>query len=351
MATDATMTTPDMLALLRRLGLPVSRESLHVDVHRGLLSPALPDAHTPARGVSARWSAPAVRRAVYLYRLRRLGVNGRVLPLLLWLRDGWGWGVILPFLQESMRRMAQSELRALNKPHRVRTMGDVLDNVEQDDSWRDAPYPDAVLSYRKWIRSMLVFGVPAPGSSPVEALAKSFPALLGMNLTAQEQAELAMIVDMDRRTREKMGVALRDMPAWLATLDGAAVEKGRTCMVWAVRTLRRNSARDWAQYKAENPHATSTNPLTLGGRGRADVNALFREMPGRVTAARFLATMIAHGMMGGALIRARLEHAASPSGDGATKEPPRRLQPSGGVAHGKEPSTCTPSLPQEPPHP
>lgn len=345
--TQGARTTPEMLALLRRLGLRVSPEQLRIDVHRGLLSPVMPDTHHPARGTVARWTHMGERRAVYLYRLRKLGVNGRALPLLLWLRDGWGWEHILPTLQDAIRRVADAELKALNKPNRARSMPSLLDNVKQDETWRDYPHPDAVLSWREWLRSLLVFGRPAPGTSPVDFITQSLPDLLGLEITLQQQAQWQQLARMDQQSREAMGVPLRGMPDWLATLDSAAVEKGRRFFLVGLRELRRHSWQHRADFFRDNPTATSTNPLTLGGLPAPEITALFRQSPGRITAAQGLAACIVQSMTAGTLILERLALAAS-SRTVITEEPPRRLQPSGGMAHGKEPSACAPTLPRLP---
>src|SRR4051794_26911641 len=83
--------TDGLAAKLRALGYKVSQELLWLDIHKGWLSPSMPEHSRSGKGRTAQWSPPAVRRAVYMARLRKRGVNGRVLPLLLWMRDGWGW--------------------------------------------------------------------------------------------------------------------------------------------------------------------------------------------------------------------------------------------------------------------
>src|SRR5690242_18725194 len=85
------LSTNEVVGRLRRVGLAATAVGLRSDVHRQLVSPGMPAAESSGRGRTARWTPMAVRRAEYLGRLRRRGVSGRVLPLLAFVYDGWGW--------------------------------------------------------------------------------------------------------------------------------------------------------------------------------------------------------------------------------------------------------------------
>lgn len=98
---NTSLTTTEAVAYLRQLGLPANEATLRADAHRGLVSPTMPALDPLGRGTRARWTAASLRRLEYLGRLRRRGVNGRVLPLLAFVYDGWGWEHVLPAVQGS----------------------------------------------------------------------------------------------------------------------------------------------------------------------------------------------------------------------------------------------------------
>lgn len=95
------VTTASLARQLCSLGLKSSTGSLRKDVERGLLSPLMPDRGGPGRGVHARWTPDAVERATRLARLRAEGADGRSIPMLLFLQDGWGWDHLVRPLVES----------------------------------------------------------------------------------------------------------------------------------------------------------------------------------------------------------------------------------------------------------
>src|SRR4051812_10211499 len=112
------MPTAELVDRLQASGYRVSAAALRQDVHRGLISPLMPSHEVPGRGRSARWSPISVQRARRMARLRKRDVNGHVLPLLLFLADGWGWPNILPTLQNAAAKATELDRRHLNQPTR-----------------------------------------------------------------------------------------------------------------------------------------------------------------------------------------------------------------------------------------
>lgn len=210
------ISTAELVGHLGRLGLRVTAESLRADVHRGLVSPLMPEVVTSGRGSPARWTPQAARRAEYIARLRARGVNGHVLPLLAFVYDGWGWQWILPALQASARKGWEIDRRSLSRAGRVRTEADLVLNVDTG-----APEGSALdwASELRPARIALVTGAwsgaPAAGSSVVpfvEALARQIPALEQGSEARAEREVLGKAIEAARRSRP---LAARDFPEWL----------------------------------------------------------------------------------------------------------------------------------------
>jgi hypothetical protein len=290
------LTTAELADLLQGFGFRASEESLRQDVHRKLISPLMPSGEVLGRGVPARWSAMAVRRALYMARLRKPrvnghGVNGHVLPLLLFLRDGWGWKHILPRLMAATARSWELDRRYLNRPWKVQTDADLLSNAEADGPWQQLPQAEAFLLFRQWLWSMLWYGEPASGTMAVPAMLETLPAVLDVEVRPRERVELEVLARGWEQKRAALNLAAKNLPAWLLTLDSVAVERGRRCFCRYTRELRREK-----QKELRGKHG-GTNPLTLGGMSPSEIAADLRKYRGRLTAANMLACAIAQAMV------------------------------------------------------
>lgn len=292
--TERDLSTAGVVGRLQRSGLRATAGSLRADVHRGLLTPGMPDAVGPGRGRNSVWTPMAVRRALYIARLRHRGVNGRVLPLLAFIRDGWGWTQIRPTLQNAAAWSWEMDRRTLNRPTRVQAAVDLLDNADtgRPDSgpfdWHTVTLPA-----RQFLATAVWTGRPAEGTTMI-------PAALALTRTVMGSAALDIVQmtavgeAMEARRRE-LGLAARDLPAWLATLDLAAVARGRRVLraqLEGYRRVIRMAGR-----------SGSTNPLTMFGETRIGLEQSLRQRSGRPTASLFLAGKIAEAMVAGALLR------------------------------------------------
>lgn len=289
------LTTAELVDALRRRGLHASPEGLRLDAHRGLISPRMPGTGGPGRGNPTQWSAMSVRRAVLTARLRRRGVNGHVLPLLLFLFDGWGWAAILPAVQEAATKAWELDRRHLNRPTRVRSRDDVIDNAERLGEWSERPDWEAVRSFRTWLHTAVWTGAPEPGSSIVPILTTTLAEALGLALDPQERAAAAALARGYEQRRAALGLATADLPAWLEMLDAATVERGRV-LFWDFARLMRLVQR------LTDPIGGGGNPLTLGGTPPAELAADLRAQPGRLTPAQVLGVCIAQAMVMAALM-------------------------------------------------
>lgn len=293
-------TTMALVQRLRRCGLHVSEESLWIDRHRGLISPLMPAEEGPGRGVSARWQPMSVRRVFYMARLRRRRVNGHVLPLLLFLRDGWGWRRIQPTISEAARKAWEVDRRYLNSPARIheglsptQARNNVLMNTSEAKRWREANPPEDVGLARKWLDTMRYFGEAAPGTSLVPFFTHTVPKVLGLTLGPQQREEVALLTRQMEERRAGLNLSAADVPDWLATLPEATVEQGRIIFLGQVRLLRRHAQQEG---NTASPCGGS-NPLTFGGCKPTKIAQELRKSPGRVTPAQLLGCMIAQAMV------------------------------------------------------
>lgn len=283
-------TTADLVNRLRRLELSASAAGLHADVHRGLISPLMPDEKTPGRGVPARWSAMSVHRARRIARLRQRGVNGHVLPLLLFLDDGWGWARILPALIDAARTSWTLDRAYINQPTRVRTAINLLENAGRGDAWHALPDPGAFLAFRRWLFSMAWSGEPVAGATMVPLMASLLPEMLGKELTGEQLAAVEVFARQAEQRRIDLHLSAADLPAWLAALEPADVDRGRVLFRTWLRLIRQLNRR-------QNPNGGGANPLTLGGFSKTEIADYLRGAHGRVTAAQMLGGFIAQAMV------------------------------------------------------
>ncbi len=281
------LSTQELVGRLKRSGLPASVAGLRQDVHRGLISPLMPSNDTPGRGMPARWSPMSIRRARRMARLRQRGVNGKVLPLLLFLADGWGWLGILPGLQEACAKSGELDRRHMGRHGRVRTRDDLVDNASQVEEWMDRPDWREIRQFRTWLYTASWFGDPEPGSNPTGITMATLRDLPGPPVAPEQLAELEVLSRRAAATRAALLPPATEMDDWLASLDPASVERGRVVFWRMVRLAR------WLRRLGGLP---GSNPLTLGGMTPAQIAANLRASPGRPTPAQILGACIVQAM-------------------------------------------------------
>jgi len=232
----------------------------------------------------------SVRRARRTARLRKRGVNGHVLPLLLFLEDGWGWDAILPDVQAAVTKSAAVDRRHMNQPKRIQSEDDLLDKAEDVEEYYGHPHFDEIRGMRKWIHSQTWFGETKGDGSPVEFMVNALPEMLGVPVSPQAKEEAQSQAEELVAAREALTLAAPEpeIGAWLATLDTVTVERGRLMFWTMVRVSRLQRRRN---------HLPGSNPLTLCGESPQAIASYLRESKGRFTAAQMLATIIAQAML------------------------------------------------------
>jgi hypothetical protein len=221
-------------------------------------------------------------------RLRKREVNGHVLPLLLFLRDGWGWEQILPTLVDGVKRSWAIDRPALNQPSRVQTVEDLIDNAQQGEEWCKLPHPQAVRSARTWLHSLIWYGEPAAGSTMAPFVTQTVPDVLNVRLGPQEKIKLEELAHHIEEKRADLHLSAHDLADWVTTLDATSVERGRLWFRQGIHILRQQSQ-------------DGGNPLTLGGKSRAEITVDLRAQRGRPTAAHLLGWCIVQAMVAATL--------------------------------------------------
>ncbi len=314
------ITTVELVAALARRGIAATAIGLRQDIHRGLVSPEQPEAHRPRPGYVVRWTPAAVRRVIYMSRLRQRAVNGHVLPLLLWLRDGWGWERIRPAVAAAARRAMDEDFRHVKGPRKLLTEPAVLHSIEAQTRYRFAAQSDidldAAIAFRQKQATETLFGIPSTSVTDydlprsvllLQALgADTVSSWFGADDPAAAVAgghgnELSLVLELFEESLAGLAPTRRTIESWLSSLDAVMVERGRhflirhfaelRCALWRIEPadMRR-------QQRAVGAWARRGGPLTLFGETHPAIDRFFYTN-GRWSAAGFLASGIACTMI------------------------------------------------------
>lgn len=270
---DTYFTTDHLLARLHARGLKVTRNMLGQDVKSGYLPPLIKDPRG-RRGIGRFWPPFAVERAIYLYRLRRRGVTGNLLRVLLFLRDGWGWAQVRPICEQGVRKVLAAQASPVRRHLRTVTPAS-LDFIIEDAA-------ESVLQsdeLARFIWGMNFFGQPLPGGS-LQPFFSAFRSIYGQDLSPDVESEA------ERRIRAS-GLNNAQLFTIIQSADAAQVERARYSFHLFLRWLRQ---RQHAVLLASGEHGGSSNPLTLFGRSRGELQEMGRSLPGRPTPAQLLAS-------------------------------------------------------------
>lgn len=282
------LSTAGVAVRLRRLGLVASEASLRADIHRGLVHPAMPSGRGRT-GPAARWTPAAVRRAEYLARLRRRGVNGQVLPLLAFVYDGWGWEGIRSQVQRAAQASWAIDRRGLNRSGRVRDMNDLMLNVDTGaPEGTSIDWSSTLLPARQALTTGAWFGAPAPGVSflPfVLALRRQLP---GPGPSSTESESISAGVRALESRRRSRPLAAGEVPDWLESLSVRDVRRGREALAGLMAGLR-------ALFRLGG--SKTPNPLLMANPSAGELAAELRRQPGRPSATTMLGSAIAQAMV------------------------------------------------------
>lgn len=273
---EVTITSDELLGRLERRGLRVTRTMLAHDVRAGYLPAPSKAPRGPRRGIGRLWQPWAVRRAIYLYRLRRRGAQGDPLRVLLFLHDGWGWEAVKPICLAGLAKVVRIQGRAVTGRLRHPTPTN-LNLLAEDFAEREFASP----AVARFVWGMGFFGQPLPGSSLLP-LFEALHAVLGVGYAGEE-------VEAGERMLARLGLSWEGALALVEATDAARADAARRQFRAAVRRWRGV----YHAYLQQHGHrGRSTNPLTLCGQPSGELQAAARSLPGRPTPAQLLAALL-----------------------------------------------------------
>jgi hypothetical protein len=276
---NLSMTTDKLLEKLGKIGLTVSRNMLAQDVKKGYLPSPKKVGRGDSRGVGGVWDEWAVRRAVYLYRLRNRNVNGQSLKVLLYFRDGWGWDNIKPICLAGLRKAIHLQKSDIIRRRRKPSKADV-----EDAAHESSLKPETAL----FIYGIGLYGKPFEKGSLKHIYNPLRSAVSGTDAKSSEYSNIEL--ELIENTVADLGIT------WERTIEiveQANDEQARFALIMLSEEIR--TWRGWLHNHClqRNIKGQSTNPLTLCGRSLNELSKGFRSFPTRITPAQALALMIA----------------------------------------------------------
>jgi hypothetical protein len=276
MAKGAKTTSKDVRTLLHNLGLDVTDGMLKQDVRDGYLPH--PEGRGPKPGL---WEPWAVRRAVYLYRLRRLGVTGDLLRVLLFLQDGRMWEGVRPIAEKGFRKIMHGTLIPA-RPHRSNRRTRPFDAEEYGPG---ATVGGVKVGLRAetaaFTWGMLLDGAPAAGGT-ITPIITMMAQALGLPGDQKEAVVVERVLGQLGITRERLEQAAEQA-------DERIANRARVSLRWLLRRIRR-FVRGHMTREIGAPR--SSNPLAMFGVPRDQLAKGLRDFPGRLTPAQALAAWL-----------------------------------------------------------
>lgn len=263
---------------------------LSQDVKKGYLPSPEKIGRGASRGVGGVWDEWAVRRAVYLYRLRNRNINGQSLKVLLFFRDGWGWEEVKPICLAGLRKAIHLQKSEIIRRYRKPSKADV-----EDAAHESTLKPETAL----FVYGMGLYGKPFEKGSLRHIYNPLHSAVTGTDGESNEyrDAELELI----ENTVADFGITWEHS---IEIVEQATDEQARLALSLLCQEIR--TWRGWLHnYNLQsNLKGQSTNPLTLCGRSLNELSKEFRSFPTRITPAQALALILAPALVMEEAIRA-----------------------------------------------
>jgi hypothetical protein len=269
---------------LGRAGLKVTPNMLRLDIQDEYLPHPQRDPRGFPEGTQWLWEPWALRRALYLYRLRRRGMKGDLLRVFLFLRDGWGWARVQTICVKGQRKLISAQMAPVRRhTHSInaKTVTNLMQEIAAD---ADVHIPTGLYVY-----GLGLFGSPLPGASAlpiVNAIQTFFEPISDPPI-----ADFAgLIATSVQAVMVQAGLTFdRELEITQQT-DAELADRVRTLFNEHMRTFRR-SLQFYA--RRDGVRGRSTNPLSMFGTSPKELDQELRSMPMRVTRAQMLGAALA----------------------------------------------------------
>jgi hypothetical protein len=273
------ITTDELLQTLAARGLRVTRNMLAKDVEDYFLPSPQIISRGPYEGVYGLWETEVARRAVYLYRLRKRGMRGSIIKVLLFIKDGWGWDEVQPICLAGLHKLARLSRGPVLRDMRNPTIPDVM--LLADDGIEMKPQ----LARLFW--GIEFFGQSLEGGS-VKPICDALYSVAMGGLPSTNFKNSQLIKDADQK--------LKNMHIDSKTIINI-VDQTTSHQADIARVLLNKELWTWRGWLhsysiSNNIKKQSTNLLTFCGRTTQEIAKELRSLPGRITVAQFLAAQL-----------------------------------------------------------
>ena len=278
------MTTGDLRERLAHRGLVVTEQMLDNDVH---------DNYLPKRP----WDAWVLPRATRLYRLRRLGIRGQVLRLLLFLRDGYGWADVKPVTLKGLQKLNRATEVGIRETVRNPTPQSLaFSAAEAADAQRrhllnrmGKPESDPMQvreTTMSFIWGLGLFGKPLPQGS-----LKTFEPLAHLFHPEASDDDVTTGINIFEEALKFAGLTWEDYETLVEQCDEACAKEAARD-VWSTLLMLRRKVHE--SVRIHGDPLRSSNPLTLfGDWGSPQATEFWKSFPERITPAQMLGVLLA----------------------------------------------------------
>jgi hypothetical protein len=252
------------------------------DVQDGYLPAPRKEPRGPRSGIGRIWESWTVRRALYLYRLRRRGAKGQLLKVLLFLKDGWGWDDVQPICLAGLRKIIDLESGIVRQHIRKPTASD-LEFSAEDMASEHSLNPESAAF--RW--GMGFVGEPLEGGSLMPVYDAFHTFLTGDK--SQPSGEYKYLVSIAELLVAGSGLTWGQMHEVVQEACSEQANRARQQIPTFLRMMRQALH---AEHRRQNLRFQSSNLLTWCGRSGQELTKGFRSLPGRITPAQLLAAMM-----------------------------------------------------------
>ena len=288
--TNDLLTTSKLLEMLKIRGILVSANMIRQDIVDKYLPPPIWDRQNPKE--EGRWEEWAYRRAVYLYRLRKRGISGELLKVLLFYRDGWGWDEVQHICLAGVEKIVK--LNSIPVKTHLRNLDPKSVASIEDDILADSSLEQRGLLFQKKLARFVwgigFFGKSLEGGTIRELLNTISPIFTSRKDSFEKNGALYIRMGLIAEAMiQDLGLSWEQITQLVRIANGQIADSARLSFREHQRYLRGNFH---AYFRNQSIRSQSTNLKTLFGRSKNELASVLRAIPQRITQAQLLASCL-----------------------------------------------------------